>query len=117
MKFTDTHVYFWDGEFSNWHPAKFTMQDIKFANIEQAFMYLKVIYFKDLDTAKLITQEFNPKAVKILGRNIKNYDDNAWSDVRVNAMISVNVHKFEQNNNLKHTLINTGNRIWLKLRL
>ena len=116
MKTTDTHVYFWNGIYSNWHPIKFvdTLTSITFNNTEQAFMWYKADVFKDEDTKKLIENTPNPKEVKKLGRLVKNYNDLIWDKVRLSNMVYVNYLKFSQNEDLKKELLDTGDKIMVE---
>ena len=111
MKYTDTHVYFWGGPFSNWDNCHFVCGGIKFHNTEQAFMWWKAKFFNDEETAKKIELEFNPSEVKRLGRLVKNYKDDECSVVRMLYMIEVNEQKFNQNPFYKEILIRTENRV------
>lgn len=113
MKYTQTHVYFWDGIFSNWHPAKFT--DFRthntFISTEQAFMWYKAMYFNDKSTAQAILESKDPKEAKVLGRGVSNYDDVKWAAVRVKYMAYVLYLKFSQIPDYKQTLLETGDKI------
>jgi ribA/ribD-fused uncharacterized protein len=113
MKITDSHVYFWNGIYSNWHvcQVKDLLTDIIFENTEQAFMWYKADVFNDIETKKLVENTIDPRKVKKLGRLIKTYDDNVWSSVRYRKMLYVNLLKFLQNKELKFQLINTGDKI------
>ncbi len=111
MKTTDKYVFFWHGPFSNWHPAHVMLGDHIFANSEQAFMYLKAIFFGDSETGRLICKAATPKDAKDLGRQIKNYNDAAWTDVREKFMLDCCLAKFAQSEELKRELLATGDRI------
>lgn len=111
MKTTDTHVYFWDGIYSNWDMCHFTYQDIEFANSEQAFMWCKAMAFADFTTAEKIKLETNPKKVKQLGREVKNFNTENWDTFRVLFMMAVNFAKFSQNPTYAQALKDTGNKI------
>lgn len=113
MKITDTHIYFWNGTYSNWHPAPITDPDTgkKFANTEQAFMWYKAMEFGDADTAKLVEAEINPREVKKLGRLVKGYKDAKWDAVRYERMTRVNLWKFTQIHPYQVELLETGDKI------
>lgn len=108
MKTTDTHVYFWRGVFSNWHPAEFTdALGNKFANSEQAFMYYKALFFGDLTVAAQVVKETNPAEVKKFGRMVKGFDGIAWDLVKVGFMEYVNLLKYRQNEEFRRALLDT----------
>lgn len=113
MRVTDTHVYFWEGPFSNWDNCHFTdeVANLKFHNTEQAFMYWKARQFKDYVTCQEIARETDPKRVKALGRAIKNYNDKEWAEVRFDVMVMVNKYKFSQNPYYGKMLTNTAPKI------
>jgi hypothetical protein len=113
MKITDTHIYFWDGIYSNWHPCQLTdhQTNLKFENTEQAFMWYKAVCFNDTEIQKQVEKTPSPKAVKMLGRQIKSYDDAIWSKVRFEKMVYVNMLKFSQNSEFKNELLETKNKI------
>jgi len=113
MKTTDTHVYFWNGIYSNWDNCHFTdpKSCIRFQNSEQAFMWYKAAFFDDEETKKLIEYTPNPKQVKQLGRQVKKYNDETWNTIRFENMVYVNELKFSQNPHYGKALLNTENRI------
>lgn len=113
MKITDTHIYFWDGIYSNWHPSEFVDKDyaIMFANTEQAFMYRKAKQFNDNETARKMLLTPNPREVKKLGRLVKGYDDAKWAEVRYDIMVTLNLWKFQDNPEFKEELLATGDKI------
>jgi hypothetical protein len=113
---TDTHVFFWNGPFSNWythgHRTEFNYLGIKFFNSEQAFMSRKAAYFEDWKTFKKIVETGQePSVAKKLGRQVKNFNSEQWNDVCLSEMIDVNMAKFSQSPWLKETLLSTGDKI------
>lgn len=113
MKTTNTHVYFWEGPFSNWHPAEIVdpINGNKFANTEQGFMWYKATFFGDKTIAESILNTSDPAVVKHLGRIIRGYNDKAWETVRLGYMNYVNYLKYSQDEGLKKILIETGEKI------
>ena len=99
MRHTETHVYFWEGPFSNWDSCHLTdVGSLKFLNSEQAFMWYKANFFKDKEICAHLSSPFmTPKEAKKLGRQIKGYNEKAWDCVRLGFMVYVNYLKFSQN--------------------
>lgn len=109
-RITKTHVYFWGSIFSNWASVRFEYKDQIFYNSEQAFMYEKALYFKDLNIANQILQCDSPKEAKVLGRKVKKFDSIKWDLVSYDIMADINLAKFEQNPSLKEILLSTRNK-------
>lgn len=91
------YFYFWreDSPFSNFNThAPFIYKGNTFTNSEQAFMYMKSLEFKDLESTHKILLETSPKQVKKLGRGVKNYDDKIWTEKREAIMKDILRTKF-----------------------
>lgn len=58
---TKTHIYFWNGVFSNFYLIEFEYKGYTFACTEQAFMWEKAMYFKDYK----IQEKKKKKIIKI----------------------------------------------------
>jgi ribA/ribD-fused uncharacterized protein len=103
-------TFFWQNRspFSNWYPSKFTHNGINFTRGEQYMMYQKAILFGDTAVAQAILLTDNPKEQKDLGRLVSNYDDSVWSAKRVDIMVEGLFEKFNQKENLKQALLDTG---------
>ena len=113
MKTTETHVYFYDGPFSNWYSCTFADHihpEIAYYNTEQAFMWHKANFFNDKKIAKQIASESSPSQVKKLGRQIRGFDTVSWDCVKFGFMVYVNYLKFSQNHGLRTLLIETENK-------
>ena len=113
MRETDKFVFFWQGPFSNWHPAQFTdpLTKVKFANTEQAFMWYKAQFFNDLSTLEQIEAAKTPKEAKDLGRGVKNFNPTYWSCVKFGFMAYVNLLKYQQNADLAEKLLDTESKL------
>jgi ribA/ribD-fused uncharacterized protein len=118
MKTTDTHVYFWRAEqcFSNWHRTVAQFKDpvndgLVFHSSEQAFIWWKAVFFQDHRVAGIVEKEADPALCKKLGREVKGYDDKAWTCVRLGYMTYVCWLKFSQNPDLAKQLLDTGDRV------
>lgn len=109
MRETKTHIYFWGSELSNFWDAPFQMDGLKFATSEQAFMYLKAKQFNDDEIALKILKAPTPLHAKKLGRAVRGYDDDIWSSVRYEAMVTALEHKFARPD-MKRFLLSTTNK-------
>ena len=107
-RITDTHHFFWGGPFSNWFPFEFEYKGHTFANTEQAFMWEKALFFNDTFVAEQILNTPSPHANKKLGRQVKNFDAEKWSEVCYQIMVDVNIVKWKA---MPNPLLMTENRI------
>ena len=117
---TDTHVYFVGGPFSQWWPSEFTaavwpsMAERTWTSCEQFMMAGKALLFHDVNTYDKITLVNDPKAIKALGRKVKNFDDLIW---RLNAREIVyrgNLAKFSQNEQLNDYMRDVDDRSFVE---
>lgn len=107
MKITNNFVFFWDGWLSNFYPCKIVFNNKVFCSSEQLFMYLKATFFKDYDIANQILKAKTPKEAKKLGRKIKDFEEEAWKEVREEKMEQTIKAKFDQNPELKSLLLSS----------
>lgn len=105
MKTIKNYVFFWDGWLSNFYPCKIVFNNKVFCSSEQLFMYLKALYFKDYEIASQILKVKTPKEAKKLGRKIRDFNEEAWSEVREDKMEQTIKAKFNQNPQLKELLL------------
>ena len=110
-RITNTHIYFWNGELSNWFYCNFKYKGHSFKNSEQAFMWEKAMHFGDILTAEEILKEPNPRRNKQLGKEVKNFDTNIWKEVSYKYMIDVNMSKWTSSDYLKNILLKTNDKI------
>lgn len=114
MIITDTHVYFYNGIYSNWERCNFFDGNESFFSSEQHFMMSKAVFFCDLESISKMSKSKGSSEVKALGRQIKNYNDKHWTCVRFGFMTLANYLKFSQNPELKRELLETGSRIMVE---
>lgn len=110
MRITDKHVFFWGEWPSNWYPSQFKAEydgkEYVFSNSEQYFMFVKAKVFKDEEIAlKILIDGTDPKSAKELGRQVRNYDDKVWDDMRYKVMVDACYYKFSQSPTLKEELL------------
>lgn len=114
---TADYVFFWNGPFSNWHPAKFSMEtgtkwgNMTFTSSEQAMMFYKAIVFEDESSLIAIMSTNSPREQKALGRKVKNFNQDKWESVCLDLITNVLVAKFSSDKELKKILLETGNKV------
>ena len=97
--------------FSQWWQAPFTVENAVYLTAEHWMMAEKARLFKDETIEKAVLSTEKPAAVKALGRKIKDFDPSVWDAHKREIVVKGNVHKFEQNLELKAFLLATGNKI------
>ncbi|XP_056021445.1 riboflavin biosynthesis protein VVA0006-like isoform X2 [Ostrea edulis] len=105
------HFYGKDSPFSNFHPARFTLEGIAYSCSEQYMMYQKAVLFHDEKQAKEILKASDPLTMKMLGRKVKHFDDDVWTKRCVDIVKTGVLAKFKQNQHLERALIDTYPRI------
>lgn len=96
---------------SQWYPAQFSIDNIRYGSAEHYMMAEKARLFNDHDTLEKIITAKNPGAVKAFGREVKRFDQNIWNENRFQIVVNGNIAKFTQNSECKQFLLNTQNRI------
>lgn len=87
---------------SNFYDAPVTYLGVTYANNEAAFQAQKCTD----NTVKAMFARLNPSEAKRLGRNVQLRPD--WETVKYDIMYEVCKAKFEQNDDLREMLLNTG---------
>lgn len=100
-----------NGYLSNWYLSPFTVEKKNFSSMEQFMMYRKAIYFGDEAVAKNILSTDDASQIKVLGRQVKNYDEHIWNGIRQIVVYEGLLAKFSQNEDLKDRLKSTGEAI------
>lgn len=104
----DKYTFFYTGPFSQWHRCKFRSQGREFNCAEQFMMYEKALLFDDEETAEQIMLAVHPKEQKILGRQVRRFDQFEWDTSCLNIVYRGNYFKFTQNVSLLATLYETA---------
>jgi hypothetical protein len=94
--------------FSNFYRCQFLYENESCHSSEQAMMYGKAVLMGDEATADKIIKASTPRACKILGRQVKPWNEELWKAERLNLMTEILVCKFSQNSELKRKLLETG---------
>ena len=81
-----------------------------YANLEQAYMYYKAMENNDMKAARAIKFTVNPRKIKKLGSAIKMPDKDKWDAQKAELMVKLVRAKFSENESLKKSLLDTGDR-------
>ena len=100
-----------NGYLSNWYPSPFTVEGVAFSSMEQFMMYRKAICFGDEAVAAQILSTSDVAEIKLLGRQVSNYDESMWNGIRQIVVYEGLLAKFSQNEELKTKLKATGNAV------
>ncbi len=117
---TDTHVYFVGGPFSQWWMSDFeaaawpSMVECKWTSCEQYMMAAKALLFHDVEVYEQITTVDDPKIIKGLGRDVRNFDQTIWELNAREIVYRGNMAKFSQNQDLKRYILDTNDRSFVE---
>ncbi|MFK8849422.1 NADAR family protein [Streptomyces sp. Ac-502] len=117
-----TYIFFWghaprrDGQlgascFSQWWPAPFTVDGVRYATAEHWMMACKARLFGDPEAERRAVSATHPKQAKDAGRSVRGFDPAEWERHRFGFVVEGNVHKFGQDPALRDYLLGTGSRV------
>lgn len=91
------YVFFWGHHtklgkmtkacFSQWFPADFVVDDVAYNCTEQYMMAEKARVFGDDDIRQKMLASNDPKEIKALGRQVKNFDAETWNRVAPDIVV------------------------------
>ena len=116
------YVFFWghrpqrDGSIgagclSQWWPSAFTVDGVNFATAEHYMMWRKALLFGDDESARRILTASHPRQAKMLGRRVRDFDEQTWVAERYAIVVDAGVAKFGQSSELRDFLLGTGRRV------
>ncbi len=107
-RITNTHAYFWNSIYSQWfnRPKLFQEDGIWYSTSEKYMMMKKAELMGDMDTWKKMKAIDNPRGIKALGREVKNWNETLWLENREPIVIQGNTLKFTQNRDLLEIMKN-----------
>jgi ribA/ribD-fused uncharacterized protein len=99
------------GCLSQWWPAAFTVDGVRFRTAEHYMMWRKAMLFGDGAMAERVLAAGHPRNAKMLGRGVAGFDDRKWAAERFEIVVTGSLAKFGQHPDLREWLIGTGNRV------
>lgn len=97
--------------FSQWWYASFVVDEVEYKTAEHWMMAEKARLFDDSKIIDKIVNAKTPAEAKKLGRLVNNFDAAKWDLHKFEIVVNGNLHKFNQNQNLKEFLLNTNDRV------
>ena len=97
--------------FSQWYPAPFVLEGVRYATAEQFMMAGKARLFGDDEALAKILGEVDPGKTKALGRTVRGFDAAVWAAHRFELVTRGNVAKFSSTPELRAHLLSTGNAV------
>jgi|SRR5262245_34792703 len=96
---------------SQWWPASFSVDSCRYPTAEHYMMAEKAKLFGDDQAFAAILTSQNPSKAKALGRKVRGFDEQIWSNHRFDITVRGNTAKFEQNPELKDWLLGTKRQV------
>lgn len=98
---------------SQWVPSPFTdpATSLTFKTAEHWMMAMKAALFNDQESFNRIMDCETPHEAKALGRKVKNFDEQLWTEESYKVVVQGNLLKFGQNKNMGQYLRLTGDRV------
>jgi ribA/ribD-fused uncharacterized protein len=99
------------GCLSQWWPAAFTVDGVRYASAEHFMMAGKARLFGDDAALDAILAARTPAEAKKLGRKVRDFDDETWTRHRFDLVVAGSVAKFGQDPALTGYLLGTAGRV------
>ena len=96
---------------SQWFPAPFCVEGVRFATAEHFMMARKAQLFGDTPMFEKILAAPTPDAAKRFGRKVKDFDADTWDAQREQIVFEGSLAKVAQNEAMKAFLLSTGDRV------
>ena len=100
------------GCFSQWYTGgSFEVCGVEFLTTEDYMMRSKALLFNDLVAHDRMLEASHPRDVKVIGRQVKNFDPVVWEENAFDIVVMGNILKFSQNPWLNRFLQSTGDKV------
>lgn len=116
-----TYLFFWGHRektlsvadkscFSQWYTRGFWIEEVYYPTAEHYMMVQKARLFEP-SRMEMVLNAKTTEEVKLLGRSIRNFDEQIWFDKSFEFVVEANMAKFSQHEDLKKFLFSTGDRV------
>lgn len=92
---------------NQWYRRPFVHKFFEFRSAEQAMMAEKALLFGDIGTLHEILECGTPRAVKALGRQVRNFNQEIWNKHKLDIVYQINMSKFSQDADALANLLST----------
>lgn len=99
------------GCLSQWWPAPFTVDGVRYATAEHWMMAGKARLFGDAEAERRALAAGSPAAAKAVGRTVRGFDEAVWRRERFALVAEGSRHKFGQHPELRDFLLATADRV------
>ena len=99
------------GALSQWWPAAFSVDGVRYATAEHWMMAAKARLFGDEAAVPPILAARTPAEAKNLGRLVRGFDEERWRAARFELVVTGNTAKFGQHPALRGYLLGTRARV------
>ncbi|MEE2041522.1 NADAR family protein [Nocardiopsis sp. CT-R113] len=96
---------------SQWWAAGFTVDGVAYRTAEHYMMAGKARLFGDAEAESRIIAAAHPRDAKVIGREVRGFDQEAWEAARFGIVVDGSVAKFGQNEDLGTYLLGTASRV------
>jgi ribA/ribD-fused uncharacterized protein len=97
--------------FSQWYPAPFEVEGVRYSTAEHYMMASKARLFGDTEAERAILRSPHPGAAKRLGRGVAGFSDDVWVARREEIVLQGSLAKFGQHPALLDYLLGTKRRV------
>ena len=97
--------------FSNMSQHPIDVDGVRYPSVEHYFQAMKAKEFKDDEMLEKIVKAKTPKAVKAMGKKVKNFVKEVWDSKRDEVMKTGVRSKFIQHPELRKQLLETGDKL------
>jgi ribA/ribD-fused uncharacterized protein len=99
------------GCLSQWWPAPFTIEGVRYRTAEHWMMAGKARMFGDEDALEAVLKAQNPGKAKAIGREVEGFDERTWSAHCYDLVLAGNLGKFGAHPDLRAYLLSTWDQV------